>query len=114
MKFVTNYREFNEEKNAPSVRSEISDHEIVLKENILKYMRSFEDDVVCPSKVYDVIQNKVTTVPLVYYTDGEFIWDERDIYHFEKYNIHLNNEFIHKIHDKKCIFHDKIELNHAK
>ena len=25
------------------------------------------------------------------------MWDERDIYHFEKYNIRLNDEFVHKI-----------------
>lgn len=60
-------------------------------------MRSFEKNIVCPCKICDEINGKDTAIPLIYYTDGEFMWDERDIYHFEKYNIRLNDEFVHKI-----------------
>lgn len=97
MKFVTNYREFNEDKTAPSVCDAVSEKEIPQKAEVLRYMKSFDDDVVCPSKVYDAIRDEVTTVPLIYYTDGEFVWDERDIYHFEKYNIALNSKFIERV-----------------
>ena len=60
-------------------------------------MRSFEENIVCPCKICDEISGKDIAIPLIYYTDGEFMWDERDIYHFEKYNIRLNDEFVHKI-----------------
>ena len=97
MTFVTNYREFNDEKTAPSLGDAVNEKEIPEKAEVLRYMKSFEDDVVCPGKVYDVVRNEVTTVPLVYYTDGEFVWDERDIYHFENYNLKLEEKFIQKV-----------------
>lgn len=94
---VTNYREFNEEIDAPSVVAAVSNVENPHKRQILDYMKSFEEDVVCPIKVQDAVTGKSTEITLVYYTDGEFIWDERDIYHFEKYNISLNEHFLKKV-----------------
>ena len=60
-------------------------------------MRSFPEDVVCPSRVYDYIKKTYIPTTIIYYTDGEYIWDEREIYYFEHYNIKLADSFISKI-----------------
>lgn len=96
MKSVVNYKEFNDKENAPSILEDITEKEIPGKSQILRYMKSFEEDVVCPARVYDEVSQKYTLLTLVYYTDGEFVWDESVIYHFEKYNIVLDTEFIKK------------------
>ena len=97
MKSIADYKEFNDEKTSPSIVEGVTKTEIPKKSEILKYMRSFEADVVCPARVYDEVTKEVTNLKLVYYTDGEFFWDERVIYHFEKYNILLNEDFLKKI-----------------
>ena len=95
--YIANYKEFNDEKNAPSVAEGVRKTEVPKKHEILKYMKSFEADVVCPALVRDEVTKKETKLTLIYYTDGEFLWDERVIYHFDKYNISLNEDFLKKI-----------------
>ena len=34
------------------------------------------------------------------YTDGEYSWTSEEIYHFEKYNLELNEDFVKKVIEK--------------
>ena len=97
MKEITNYREFNQDEQAPSMRSTINQETIVNKNVVLDYMKSFEENIVCPCRIRDEITGEIIEKTLVYYTGGEFIWDEREIYHFECYNIKLEKTFIDKV-----------------
>ena len=97
MKVITNFREFNQDKNAPSVQGEKNKNPIYKKDILLNYMRGFEEDVICPVRIRDEFTGKNLNRTLIYYTDGEFVWDEREIYHFENYNLTLNKEFVDKV-----------------
>ena len=96
MNKVTNYKEFTEDNNAPSLFDSVLQINQENKTKILDYMRSFDADVVCPCAVYDFVEKIYTQSTLVYYTDGDYIWDEREIYHFENYDIKLDDGFVNK------------------
>lgn len=46
--------------------------------------------------LYDYITNTLLTLSVRLYTDDEIYWDDEEIYHFENYNMVLNEEFINK------------------
>lgn len=96
MEFITDYKEFDEEA-AVSLLEYISDTPIEDKDKIIQYMKNGEDAGVCCSSVFDFVQNKLVPRTIHRYTDGEYIWDDREIYHFEKYNITLDEAFVRKI-----------------
>ena len=64
------------------------------KKAILKYLRSYEPVAFSTAKVFDYIAEKETDVQAVLYTDGEYKWYESEVYHFEHYDLRLNDEFI--------------------
>lgn len=69
--------------------------EIEEKKVILNYLKSFKPGYATSAFVYDEIKRK--TLEGVYdvgYDDGIYYWDGKDIYHFENYNMPLNNTFI--------------------
>ena len=97
MKEITNFREFNQDKNAPSIQGAKNKKPISKKDIVLDYMKGFQEDVICPVRIRDEFTGENINKTLIYYTDGEFVWDEREIYHFEHYNLTLNNEFLDKV-----------------
>lgn len=96
MKYITDYKEFDEEANI-SLLDSISDAPIVEKDKVLKYLKNGNDAGVRCSAVHDIVGNFSTGETIHRYTDGEFVWDSSEIYHFEHYNIKLNEEFINKV-----------------
>lgn len=96
MKFITHYAEYDSEEEA-KLLDNISEHEIESKEIVLQYLKGGTDAGVRCSAVYDFVENASTGKTIHCYTDGEFEWDDSEIYHFENYNLKLDNEFIEKI-----------------
>lgn len=96
MKFIENYKEFGIETEK-SVLDYISEKSIKRKKEVLKYLRSGKDDGIRCSTLFDYITQTLLTPSVKLYTDGEFYWDDEEIYHFEKYNMPLNEEFIKKV-----------------
>lgn len=64
------------------------------KKTILKYLRSHEPVAFSTARVFDCMAEKETDVQDVLYTDGEYEWYESEVYHFEHYDLRLNDDFI--------------------
>lgn len=68
------------------------------KKKLLEYMRSFEPSAVA-GLVYDFVTKTQMKQENLGYTDDEFSWSSSDIYHIEKYNAAVSEEFIKKINN---------------
>ena len=49
------------------------------------------------SSIYDYVKNEPAFKNINLYTDGIYEWDDEEIYHFEHYNMKLDDEFIKHI-----------------
>jgi len=96
MKFITHYAEYDSEENAKLIDN-ISTNEIEGKGTVLQYLKNGSDAGVRCSAVYDFVERASTGKTIHCYTDGEFEWDDSEIYHFENYNLRLEDEFIEKV-----------------
>ena len=72
------------------------DYSLIEKECLLRYMKSFEP-VLSGGLVYDVVKKQSIDLENVSYEDGEFIWETRDIYHIEKYDEAVSDDFLQHI-----------------
>lgn len=100
MKFISNYEEFGA-KNGISVTDHISQKSIPEKEMILSYLSSGKYDGVACGSIFDYItkESKLDTIKL--YTDGIYDWTDEEMYHFAKYNMELDPEFIEYVKSKR-------------
>jgi hypothetical protein len=64
---------------------------------ILKYLKESEVIAATGTRVIDEISNEETNIELLAYSDGEYLWDSRDIYYYETYGMPLNADFISKM-----------------
>lgn len=97
MREISNVREFSGEVDHNSIKEMISEKEIERKEDILKYLKSFEPDCAAGMSLTDEITGESINTGVSGYEDGTFFWDTRHIYHFEKYNLSLNDDFINHV-----------------
>ena len=67
------------------------------KERILRYLRLFNYSWVSSQCIFDKKNHQFIEIPEKLYNDEKYEWSESDIYHFEKYNLILNKEFINHI-----------------
>lgn len=72
----------------------ISKTEITDKNTLLDYMRKTPETAFTSQPVYDKMTGDKVSDADNMHDDGEYYWFEEDIYHFEKYNIKLSDEFI--------------------
>ena len=100
MKFITDYKEFEGNINH-SLLDHLSPVAIDDKADILRYLKSGIDDGVRCSCIYDYVHNEPTFTSIFLFSDGEFFWDSEEIYHFEKYNMELDSEFLKKVRSYK-------------
>lgn len=75
--------------------------EILEKQLILDYLTAFRPNLTTTGRVFDYVKNVVVEdrIDSGYY-DGKYYWDETDIYHLEKYNMPINQEFIEYVLSK--------------
>lgn len=62
------------------------------KEKVLQYMKSVEDTVIS-GLIFDCVKKKMIHKENFGFEKDGFIWTSSDIYHFEKYDAELNDEF---------------------
>ena len=96
LKYIDDYKEFEYDSDI-SVLDHISETEIPEKKKVLEYLTSFEVDGVRCASLTDFIKKQILSKGVCIYTDGEYVWDDEEIYHFEKYNMELNKDFINKV-----------------
>lgn len=98
MREISHVSEFGSETGKP-IREMISNNVIPKKEKILKYLKSFEPDCAAGMSLVDEITGDVINSGVLGYEDGVFYWDTREIYHFDKYNLELDTDFVKHILD---------------
>lgn len=96
MKFITNYKEFGGDDNR-SVLDFLREGSPDGKAEILKYLRSGKDDGVRCSGIFDYVKNEPQLDTVHLFTDGEYFWDSEEIYHYERYNVDLDIDFVRKV-----------------
>ena len=63
-------------------------------------MKSFSPSLFTSAPVIDVFTDEEVTTADNGYSDGEYTWYESEIYHFDKYNLKLNDDFIEYVLNK--------------
>ena len=96
MKKINEYEEFNH-NGGDSVRNHISDTPIKGKETVLKYLKSWPNEGIRCETLVDYIKAETLTPSVWTHTDGEYRWTDEEIYHFEKYNMQLDKDFLAKV-----------------
>lgn len=69
------------------------------KDEIIEYLKNkneFYDGVRC-STLKDLVKQENTHLPTYAYFDGVYFWTDEDTYHFEKYDMRLNDEFVNHV-----------------
>ncbi len=68
------------------------------KNIILDYFNSHTQNAAfASSTIIDVVTGEDTRLPKALYDDGEYQWNSTFVYHFEKYNLKLNDDFIQHV-----------------
>ena len=100
MKSISNYREFTKNPNDIS----FSDKFNVVCQNkdvILQYLKNFNKEcIVLTCASTDFVTGQLLKSSIFVYNDGVYCWTSEEIYHFEKYDMKLNDDFIQYVLDK--------------
>lgn len=83
-----------------TIRDFISDKETYDKNKIIEYLKSQKRVASCPRAAIDCVTGEEISSSFSIYTDGEYDWCDFLIYHIEKYNVILPQEFIEHITKK--------------
>lgn len=65
-----------------------------VKDKIVKYLKKFSECAFTSEPVKDKYTGEIVYDADNARSDGEYTWYESEIYHFEKYNLKLDDEFI--------------------
>lgn len=76
-----------------------SDKPIPEKQRILEYLKSFDKCAYTTQPVVDLFTGEKQDFISDARTDGVYTWYDHEIYHFEKYNLRLNDDFIEHVLD---------------
>lgn len=63
------------------------------KAAIMRFFEASEYDTFAAGYVLDEVKGEYTRIPLAAMDRDGFCWDNRDAYHFEKYDMELTPEF---------------------
>lgn len=67
------------------------------KKVILEYLKRFPECAFTSEPVRDKYTNEIVYGADNARSDGEYTWYEDEIYHFEKYDLKLNDDFINHV-----------------
>lgn len=101
MRCVSCVKEFSEDINAKPIKYLISEISIPQKNNVLLYMKSIKPNCAADMILIDGITGESIKSEVLGYEDDIYYWDTRHIYHFEKYNLKLDDEFIRYVLEKQ-------------
>lgn len=71
-----------------------SDSPVNDKERIIAYLRKSPVSAYTSAPVVDVLTGEIVGESDNARSDGTYTWYESEMYHFEKYNLKLNDEFV--------------------
>ena len=70
------------------------------KKAVIDYLKSFKYRASCPKSAIDCFTGEEISPSFKVYDDGEYCWADFLVYHIEKYNIKLPQDFVNKIMTK--------------
>lgn len=73
------------------------DKEIPEKHKVLEYLKSFGKTACTTARVVDLFTGEEQSFIDDARSDGVYLWRDSEIYHFEKYNLKLNDDFIEHV-----------------
>ena len=79
-----------------------SDKPIKNKEIILHFLKSFTPSWYTSARVSDTVSGESVEKCNNIYFDGVYEWTEEDIYHFETYNLQLDETFVQYVLENKA------------
>ncbi len=96
MKCISNYREMTENEKDRPIRELIEyDYPDETKKLISEHFEQYHEvDVCLACFAVDRIKGENLKSSILVYTDGVYRWTNEEIYHFEKYGLRLNDDFI--------------------
>lgn len=89
-----------EKLSLPDLKENTSKYEIPEKQHILNYLRKASKYAYTSAPVRDAFTKTELSIINDMYSDGEYYWAETEIYHFDRYNLQLNPEFIEYVIQK--------------
>lgn len=94
MNFIVEIKEFSQNPNYPDLNTMIN-YPIESKSDILKFLKSFAPIAVMAHGTMDYVKNiPDDTQSVTLFNFDEWFWTNEMIYHFEKYDLKLDDEFI--------------------
>lgn len=97
MKEITSYIEMTENPEDESLKNFIG-FCLPIKNDILNYFKKYNTInavVTCAST--DYITGEKLTESIKCFNDGTYVWTNEEIYHFQKYDLKLNDDFINYV-----------------
>lgn len=88
------FDEFGPGLGFPSIKEFISPEPFDHKNTIVEYIKAGHGCMASPIFIKDVITGERVFRPRVTMHDGVYLWSSSLIYHVEKYNVRLPEEFI--------------------
>ncbi len=96
MRSIGFFSEMNLYQNDGSIKDNLVEVANYDKEKIIAYLKSQKRIAGCPREAIDCLTGEKISNSFSVYNDGEYKWCDFLIYHIEKYNIKLPEEFIRK------------------
>lgn len=94
MKEITSYTEMTENPEDKSLKDFI-DFLLPNKNDILNYFKKYNDiKSIITFTATDYITGEKSDELIKCFDDGVYSWTNEEIYHFEKYNLKLNDDFV--------------------
>lgn len=97
MNYICDYKELHGSKQLSLLDN--LNYKTSRKDEIIEYLKNkneFYDGVRC-STLKDLVKQENTHLPTYAYFDGVYFWTDEDTYHFEKYDMRLNDEFVNHV-----------------
>ncbi len=82
------------EMELSELKKKVDNFPICSKETVLSYLKTYPECAFTSAPVKDFFTGKIVYDANNLRTDGIYRWSESEIYHFEKYNLKLNDDFI--------------------
>ena len=98
MKEITSYKEITENPDDMSIKSGIN-YFCDKKQEVLDYFKKYNiPDIVTACGITDFITGEeFHRESIKCFNDGVYCWSNLEIYHFEKYDLKLNDDFIQHV-----------------
>ena len=92
---ISKCKEITEELDSSNIGSRIG-FSCAEKNTVLNYLKERgEEYAVLTCGAMDYISDKpLNGISVKSFTDGNYLWSNEEIYHFEKYDLKLNDDFI--------------------